>query len=90
LGAADLSHARLAGATLTGAVPGNRADLTFADLRWATLTGAELGRTEGVLRIENPDETVRAAYRRALTSIPPDEIPEGSGLPIRAATAATW
>jgi hypothetical protein len=46
LGGADLSHARLAGATLTGAVLGNQADLTFADLRLATLTGAELGRTD--------------------------------------------
>ncbi|OHV69560.1 hypothetical protein [Pseudofrankia sp. BMG5.36] len=34
----------------------------------------------GVLRIENPPAAVRAAYRRALASIPLDEVPEGKRL----------
>lgn len=37
----------------------------------------------GVLRVENPDEALRAAYRRALTSIPPYEIPEGKKVTYR-------
>ena len=37
----------------------------------------------GVLLIENPPATVRTAYRRALASIPSDEVPEGKRLTYR-------